>query len=72
MGVVFPCRSVMVQEQGPSSWPPLTSLPGEVRPDDGSALKPNLVAYQVSGGRGKEGGGREGERGGGGGAKLSH
>jgi mannosyl-oligosaccharide glucosidase len=41
-------RSVMVQEQGPSSWPPLTSLPGEVRPDDGSALKPNLVAYQVT------------------------
>ena len=56
----------MVQEQGPASWPPLTSLPGEVRPDDGSALKPNLVAYQVSGGRG-EGGGREERREGGGG-----
>ena len=38
----------MKEERGPPSWPPLASLPGEIRPEDGSKLKPNLVAYQVS------------------------
>ena len=40
-------RSVMVVEEGPRTWPPLPSLPGEITPDDGGPLKPNLVAYQV-------------------------
>jgi hypothetical protein len=39
-------KSVMVVEEGPRTWPPLPSLPGEIAPDDGGPLKPNLVAYQ--------------------------
>ncbi|CAI8033803.1 Mannosyl-oligosaccharide glucosidase [Geodia barretti] len=39
-------KSVMVVEEGPRTWPPLPSLPGEITPDDGGPLKPNLVAYQ--------------------------
>ena len=40
----------MREERGLSTWPPLASLPGEVRPlDEDASFKPNLVAYQVTG-----------------------
>ena len=40
-------RSVMKEDRSHPSWPPLATLPGEVQPEDGSTLRPNLVAYQV-------------------------